>query len=264
MMKVGYDTENRKLPKVTVIVPVYNGQEYIVQAIRSVLAQSWKETMELIIIDDCSSDETAKVVKEFIADRNHSQCRISYCRNDRNLGVAECRNKGIRMAQSPYVAFLDADDWWDVYKLEKQFRIIEQSGCVLCATGRELMTPEGKSTGKMIGIPERITYKQLLKTNAIPCSSVVMRTEVAREFYMCRDDLHEDYILWLKVLQKYKFAIGIDEPLLKSRLSRGGKSRNKLKSAKMQFGVYRYFGFGILRSAYYFCNYAIHGFIKYH
>ena len=103
----------------------------------------------------------------------------------------------------------------------------------------------------------------LLKTNSIPCSSVVMRTEAAKEFYMCHDELHEDYILLLRVLKKYGAACGLNEPLLKSRMSRGGKSRNKLKSAKMQFGVYRYLGFGVFRSCYYFLMYVFHGVRKY-
>ena len=255
--------DEEKCPEVTVIIPVYNGQEYVGQAIRSVMEQTFGKNIELIVIDDHSEDRTEEVVSDFLSDNTNEKCRISYYRNDKNLGVAESRNIGIGKAKSPYVAFLDADDWWQKDKLEKQFQVIGETECVLCASGRELMTPDGKTTGKKIGVPEHITYQMLLKTNVIPCSSVVMRTEVAREFYMCRDDLHEDYILWLKVLRKYGEAVGLDEPLLKSRLSRGGKSRNKLHSAKMQFGVYRYMGYGVLRSLYYFCQYAVHGIMKY-
>lgn len=88
-------------------------------------------------------------------------------------------------------------------------------------------------------VPGTATYKSLLRTNCIPCSSALMKTKAARKFYMCHDELHEDYILWLKVLQKYGTAYGSGEPLLKFRLSQAGKSRNKLKSAKMNYGVYR-------------------------
>lgn len=256
-------TGEQRETKVSVIMPVYNGQDYVGQAIQSVLEQSWNEILELIIIDDHSDDQTAEVISGFLTGKETGRCSISFYQNSKNLGVAECRNIGIRKAKSPYVAFLDADDWWNKEKLERQFAVIEKTGCVLCATGRELVTHDGIPTGKKIGIPQQLTYKQLLKTNVIPCSSVVMRTDVAREFYMCRDDLHEDYILWLRVLKKYKTAVGIDEPLIKSRLSRGGKSRNKLKSAKMQFGVYRYMGFGVLKSLYYFCHYAVNGVLKY-
>ncbi len=242
--------------QVSVIMPAYNAEQYIAAAIESVLSQ--EVSLELLVIDDCSADHTAEIVESYADGTN-----VILLRNEQNQGVAESRNRGIRRASGKYVAFLDADDWWAQGKLKAQCRLLEQSGRVLCCTGRELMNPDGTSQGKIIGVPEKITYSMLLKTNSIPCSSVVMKTEAAREFYMCHDELHEDYILWLQVLSEYGPACGLNEPLLKSRMSRGGKSRNKLKSAKMQFGVYRYMGFGTLRSCYYFLMYMFHGVLKY-
>lgn len=241
---------------VSVIMPAYNAQKYIAKAIESVLCQN--VPLELFIIDDCSSDHTAEIAENYV-----DSGRVILLRNERNLGVAESRNIGIRQAAGKYIAFLDADDWWEENKLEIQCRRLAETGCVLCCTGRELMNLDGNSLHKVIGVSEEITYAMLLHTNSINCSSVVMDTAVAREFYMCHDELHEDYILWLKVLQKYGKAYGINKPLLKSRMSKGGKSRNKLKSAKMQFGVYRYMGFGVLKSCYYFLMYAFHGVLKY-
>ena len=80
---------------------------------------------------------------------------------------------------------------------------------------------------------------------------------------MEHDDSHEDYITWLKVLRKYGYAVGIDKPYLKYRLSEGGKSRNKLKSAVMTYNVYRYAGYGRVKSCAFFCSYALHGIWKY-
>ena len=242
---------------VSVIMPAYNAERYIVHAIESVLSQD--VSLELLIIDDCSKDRTAEVAENYADGK-----KVKLFRNQQNQGVAESRNTGIRQALGKYVAFLDADDWWQAGKLSAQCRKIEETGQGLCCTGRELMNADGTSQGKVIGVPQEITYSMLLRTNSIPCSSVLMRTEAAREFYMCHDELHEDYILWLRVLQKYGPACGINAPMLKSRMSEGGKSRNKLKSARMQFGVYRYMGFGILRSCYYFIQYALHGIRKYH
>ncbi|MEY8390574.1 glycosyltransferase family 2 protein [Lachnospiraceae bacterium] len=241
---------------VSVIMPAYNAEKYIAAAIESVLSQD--VLLELFVIDDCSTDRTAA-----IAARYTNEKKVILLRNEQNLGVAESRNRGIRHASGKYIAFLDADDWWAQGKLKLQCRLLEETGQVLCCTGRELMNPDGTSQGKTIGVPEEITYSMLLRTNRIACSSVVMRAEAAREFYMCHDELHEDYILWLQVLSKYGAACGVNEPLLKSRMSRGGKSRNKLKSARMQFGVYRYMGFGTLRSCYYFLMYMFHGVLKY-
>ena len=153
--------------------------------------------------------------------------------------------------------------WWEDQKLQKQLRALENTGDVLCSTGRDLMTPEGTPTGKYISVKSRLDYKELLKHNSINCSSVLLLRKVALEFPMEHDDSHEDYITWLKVLKKYGHATGIDEPCLKYRLSQGGKSRNKLKSAAMTYHVYRYAGYGPLKSACFFVSYALHGIWKY-
>ena len=118
-------------------------------------------------------------------------------------------------------------------------------------------------TGKVIGVKEQITYRDLLRHNSINCSSVLLRTEVAREFPMEHEDSHEDYITWLRIMKKYGIAIGINEPLLKYRLTNSGKSGSKLKSAVMTFRVYRYMGFSWPKSAVCFISYALHGVWKY-
>lgn len=267
MIKVGYKKKECSMPYVSVIIPAYNTENYIRQAILSVWNQTIDRVVEIIVINDCSLDHTDSIVKEAIHEfqqKEHPKRCICYINNENNMGVAESRNCGVRAALGEYIAFLDSDDWWDADKLEKQFQRMEETKAVLSATGRELVRPDGSSMGRYIGIPDVVSYKALLKTNTIPCSSVVLRADIAREFPMCHDELHEDYILWLQVLKKYGDAAGIDEPLLKSRMSEGGKSRNKLKSAKMQFGVYRYMGFGLIKSLYYFCNYAVQGVKKYH
>lgn len=81
-------------------------------------------------------------------------------------------------------------------------------------------------------VREEITYRSLLRHNCINCSSVLVRTQAAREFPMCHEDSHEDYIAWLGILKKYKRAVAVNEPLLKYRLTGSGKSGNKIKSAK--------------------------------
>ncbi len=264
-------------PLVTVVMPAYNAERYIRQAMESVCKQQGCFGIELLVIDDKSTDGTREAAEscrknyetqgmEKTVDRHGRRCPcdIVCISNEKNLGVAETRNVGIRRARGKYIAFLDADDWWNEEKLRRQVGFLEKYDGVLCATGRELVNPDGSSMGRVIAIPEEITYKMLLSTNSIPCSSVLMKTRIAQEFGMCHDELHEDYILWLRVLKKYGKAYGINEPLLKSRMSEGGKSRNKLKSAKMQYGVYRYMGIGRIRSLCYFFQYAVNGVLKYH
>ena len=244
---------------VTVIIPAYSAENYLRKSVESVLEQDIET--QILLIEDHSPDGTGALADRLAAEYPG---KLQVIHNQENKGVAESRNIGIRMAEGKYIAFLDADDWWAAGKLKKQVALIEKTGKVLCSSGRELMDPDGSSKGKIIGVPEEISYDMILKTNLISCSSVLIRTEVAQEFEMTHDELHEDYILWLKTLKKYGNACAINEPLLKSRLSDGGKSRNKLKSARMQFGVYRLMGFGFFRSLYYFFQYAINGFRKYH
>ena len=245
-----------KEPLISVVMPVYNGRKYIRQAVESVFAQ--QVSLELLVIDDGSTDGTAEVLAEYQKREN-----FRYLRNEKNLGAAGSRNRGVQEAKGDYIAFLDADDWWIPGKLEKQRKLLEETGFVLCSTGRELMRPDGSSTGKYIPVRETVTYRELLKHNSINCSSVLVRTEVMRCFPMEHDDSHEDYITWLKILKKYHYAAGINEPALKYRLSEGGKSRNKWKSAKMTYQVYRYMGYGTLKSILFFCSYALHGIWKY-
>ena len=161
------------------------------------------------------------------------------------------------------MAFLDADDWWEEDKLKKQLEVLRRTGAALCCTGRELVTPDGKQTGRIIGVKEKITYRMMLHQNWINCSSAVMKTEIAKEFPMEHEEGHEDYILWLKILKKYGWAAGVNEPLLKYRLTAKGKSGNKLHSAKMTYDSYRYAGLGRLKSALCFCAYAANGIKKY-
>ena len=179
------------------------------------------------------------------------------------MGAAETRNRGIRTARAPYVAFLDSDDLWRPGKLRKQLDALERTGYVLSCTARELMTVQGVFTGKIIPVKEDISYKDLLRHNCINCSSVLIRTEIIRQFPMSNAESHEDYITWLKVLRTHGNACGINEPLLQYRLSNTGKSGSKFQSAKMTFMVYRRMGFGIGKSILCFCSYAFHGVSKY-
>ena len=179
-------------PLVSVIMPVYNGEKYIGKAIESVLAQN--VPIELLVIDDCSTDKTELTVMKYMDSGN-----IRYIRNKENMGAARSRNRGVKASKGKYIAFLDADDWWEKGKLEAQVKTMELTGCDICSTGRELMQPNGHTTGKYIPVKERITYHDLLKHNSINCSSVLLKREDALAFPMTHDDSHEDYITWLKI-----------------------------------------------------------------
>ena len=242
---------------VSVVMPAYNCAASIGDSIESVLCQD--VPLELIVVNDRSPDDLDAAMEKYLHDD-----RVVYVTNEQNMGAAKSRNRAMEMARGKYIAFLDSDDIWLPGKLKKQLDILEQTGCVLCCTARALMTPEGVDDGRVIPVTEVITYKDLLRHNPIGCSSVVIRTEAAREFPMGHEDSHEDYIMWLQVLRKYGDARGINEPLLRYRLSNTGKSGSKFHSAKMTFMVYRYMGFSLPKSLLCFASYAINGVKKYY
>lgn len=179
------------------------------------------------------------------------------------MGVAASRNRGVAAATCRYVALIDSDDQWQPDKLAKQLKLMEQTGAVLCSTARELVNEDGSRTGKVIGVPEKVTYKMLLRGNVINCSSVVMDRQVALRYPMGNDDIHEDYICWLQILKEYGSSVAINEPLLLYRQMRNSKSGSKLSSAKKTFAVYRKVGYGVIRSCFYFMCYAVNGVVKY-
>lgn len=240
---------------VSVVIPAFNCAKYIDKAIDSVLRQN--VPLEVIVVNDCSPDNLDEVMRKYTDLEN-----VIYIKNSTNLGAAKSRNKGVKLANGEYVAFLDGDDLWCEDKLKKQLDAINKSGAVLCTTAREIINQDGTLTGQTIPTKSNITYKQLIRNNCISCSSVLLKREVALEFPMHHEDSHEDYIMWLEILKKYKYACGINEPLILYRKSNTGKSGSKLKSAKMTFMVYRYIGLGFFKSVFCFCSYAINGAYK--
>jgi teichuronic acid biosynthesis glycosyltransferase TuaG len=237
-------------------MPVYNAEKYIYQAVKSVYNQN--VPVEMLVIDDGSTDRTEEMILPFMIRPD-----FQYIKNEKNTGAAASRNRGVKMAKGRYIAFLDADDWWEEGKLSEQLKIMKKTGAVLCSTGRELMNPDGSTTGKYIPVKETLTYRELLKHNSINCSSVLVERKVMLRFPMEHEDSHEDYITWLKILKNCGNGAGINKPYLKYRLSEGGKSRNKIKSAVMTYKAYRYAGLGTIKSIACFLSYAVHGVWKY-
>lgn len=107
-----------KEPLVTVLLPVYNAEQYIAEALKSVLNQSFKD-FEILVLDDCSTDESPNIIKSFNDDR------IIYIRNEENLRLIRNLNKGISLAQGRYIARMDADDICDSRRFEQQVRFLE-------------------------------------------------------------------------------------------------------------------------------------------
>lgn len=248
---------------VSVIIPVYNAKKYVCEALASVVEQSYVQ--EVIVIDDGSTDGSMEVVQVWL-DAHEAQTekiRFHLLCNAHNMGVAETRNRGVKEAEGIYVAFLDADDRFAPGKLKKQVELLEQTDACLCNTARVLMQADGTLTQNIMHTPEKITLADLEQTNYINCSSVVVRRDIMQKYPMEHSEVHEDYLTWLRMLRDYAYAVGIDEPLLEYRLSENGKSRNKLKSARMTYRTYRLAGYSVWKSCRMFAHYTVMGLKKY-
>ena len=250
-------TEERK-PLCSIVIPAYNCEDTIEEALRSAMDQTLGE-IEILVVDDASTDETGERVRHLAA----KDSRIRLLHNEENRGVAESRNRGVDAARADWVAFLDGDDAWLPQKLEKQFRLQRETGAAFLYTGAICMNSRGETLERRFIPPERIDYRQLLRGNEIVCSSALARRELLLAHPMARSELHEDYSCWLQILAEGVTACGLPEPLLRYRLAAKSKSRNKLKSAHMTWQCYAYLGIPWLKRCGCFAGYVIHGLRRY-
>lgn len=223
-----------KLPLVSVVMPAYNGARFIEAAIRSVMAQTMPE-WELLVLDDGSADNTCAIAEGLAAE----DARIRLLPNEENMGVARTRNRGISLCRGRYVAFLDCDDCWLPHKLELQLERMRQTGAGLCYCSYGIMDQHGERSRRDYLVPETVDLKGLLRENVIGCSTVVLDLERLGDVRFRTDFYHEDYVLWLTLLQEDCLAAGCPEVLARWRLVENSRSFNKIHAAKSRWNIFR-------------------------
>ena len=255
----------KRINGVTIIMPAYNAEATINQAIQSVVKQSYA-VWELIVIDDKSCDETSSIVQSFMT----NDSRIKLITNQQNKGVSVARNIGVSLAQYQWIAFLDSDDYWEADKLSKQVEALqEHKECKLCFTGTKYICNDGDFSHYILQVPPKVFSEDILRQNVISCSSVLVEKEALLLNPMPNiRTLHEDLATWYKILKSENkdstsYAVGVNEPLLVYRLSSSGKSGNKFKAAGMQWKTYRYLDISIYKSAVCFVSYVVKNVNKY-
>ncbi len=238
---------------VSIITAVYNAGSTLRETVESVMAQYYTR-WELILIDDCSTDDSREVMESLALADDRIRCLY----NDKNSGVALTRNYGIREARGRYIAFLDSDDTWDVDKLSRQLEFMEKVDSPFTYTSIRIMDEDGHPTGKERHVPDRVDHKMLLMGDPMPCLTIVIDTErIPKEKIYMPDMHHEDYAAFLNCLRDGAVARGLDEVLASYRVSRSSVSGNKLKTATWQWRILRdQEGLSVFKSFYYLCTYA--------
>lgn len=200
---------------VSIIMPSYNTGKYIADSIRSVQAQTYTN-WELILVDDCSNDNTDEVVNKFLSDR-----RNIYIKNERNSGAAFSRNRALREAKGRWIAFLDSDDLWMPEKLARQIAFMKKKHCSFSYTNYEEIDSEGKKTGVKVTGPKKISRKGMFNYCWPGCLTVMYDAKKIGLIQISNIKKNNDYAMWLKVCKKADCYL-LDEYLAQYRKGRVG------------------------------------------
>jgi len=223
---------------VTVVIPSYNSGKFVCKAVESVLRQTYGGPLEIILVDDGSTDDTSVAVAPFLN-------RIRYVCQP-NSGLSSARNRGIREAKGDFVAFLDADDEWLPDKLERQCELFERCPEVqmIHTDAYQLYEPEGRQVYVDQGKArfEGRCYTELFRGNRITVSSVLVRRSCLQEVGIFDEGIRgpstQDWDLWLRVARGY--AIGfVSEPLVIYRHHASSGSRDRRMMIEDEYFVLR-------------------------
>jgi len=217
---------------VSIIMPSYNTGRFIKDTIDSVLAQS-HTNWELIIVDDCSTDNTDEVVSTF-----HDE-RIKYIKNEKNSGAAVSRNRALREAKGKWIAFLDSDDLWEPQKLEKQIMFMVEHGYHFSYTNYVEINEDSTPNGKLVTGPKRVTKRGMYNYCWPGCLTVMYNAETVGLIQIADIKKNNDYAMWLKVCKKANCYL-LDETLARYRKRSGSISNHGyMKLIKWHYKLYR-------------------------
>jgi teichuronic acid biosynthesis glycosyltransferase TuaG len=238
-------------PIVSIITPAFNSAAFLWEAIESVQGQTF-ERWEMIVVDDCSTDDTCSVVIEY----SKFDPRIRLLRQTENGGAARARNAALAAAEGRYIAFLDSDDVWLPRKLELQIAFMRDKTAALSYTLYRRFTANINKPSRLVLLNEFYTYSDLLKNTGIACLTVMLDRELTGVVRMLPLARSEDYALWLDILKRGFIAHGLQLDLARYRLSSDSVSSNKFKSALSVWHIFRNIeNLHFLRSIWCFVNY---------
>ena len=217
--------------KVSVIVPVFNAQETLEFSLRSILDQTYSD-IEILAVDDCSSDESGKILMHF--ERTFPD-KFVLLRMSENRGVAAARNEGIRNASGRFIAFCDADDAWLPNKIECQLlNMIANGGS--CSHTAYLLCDHHMNPLKTIKAKQMVRLSDMKFANEIGNLTGLYDAHKLGKFYQTEGLGHEDYAMWIDIL-RHTPSFGVSEVLAKYRKQEGSLSSNKLRAFSWYFRI---------------------------
>lgn len=217
---------------VSIIMPSYNTSQYIIKSIQSVQKQTYTN-WELIIVDDCSTDDTDNTVLQV------KDSRVRYLKKERNSGAAESRNLALREAKGKWIAFLDSDDLWKQDKLEKQIAFMEKNEYFFSYAKYEVIDENGDFCGLRVSGPKRIKKKRMYKYCWPGCLTVMYDRDRIGEIQIADLKKNNDYAMWLRVSEKADCYL-LDEILGCYRKRRGSISNHSyIELVKWHYKLFR-------------------------
>lgn len=219
---------------VSIITPSYNCAKFVSETIESVLAQTYLN-WELIITDDCSTDNSREIIREY----TFKDDRIKLFVLKQNSGAAVARTKAMQLANGRYIAFLDSDDLWFPNKLERQLEFMNEYGYAFSCTAYVQIDENGNSLNRIIHTKQKVDYGRLLLDCPVGNSTVMYDVAAMGKFEVPDIRKRNDDALWLKMLKTEKYIWGMPDVLMQYRIRPGSISVDKFGLIKYHWYLYR-------------------------
>ena len=205
---------------IDIILPNFNSSKFISQTIKSIMHQNYKN-WKLIIVDDCSNNETKNILKEY---SNKKKIKIFWQKKNRGAGF--CRNYAIKKSTSPYLAFIDSDDIWKKNKLKKQIHFMKKNNCSFSYTDYETFGDKNKK----IKNPSRLNYYNFIRNTSIPTSTMMVKRNKINSIRFTNTKICEDYYFKCKLLKKINYALCLNGYLTKYRVRKNSLQSSNLRN----------------------------------
>lgn len=223
-------------PLISVIMPVFNGERHLREAVQSVQAQT-ESSWELQITDDASNDSTERILAELAREDS----RIKVHRMPKNVGAAACRNYSLAQSNGRFIAYLDSDDVWLKDKLEKQTAFMLERNIGFCCSSYEVISDNGEPKDKIVVMLPSVNYGQFLMNNLLQTVGIIVDTSIVERDLLIMPDIRrrQDAATWFQVLKAGHECFGIPTVLNQYRRTNDSLSSNKVKAAIGTWQLYR-------------------------